>query len=134
MSGKKLKYVLLAVFAVLAVWFIKEAFTQPGVQDLPNDFVEVAAYRNENNTGPIQRVYLVSAEGTHWEQMEQYGNYMPHTKYGTTKVYFFLKGQPMPPKAYPGERNFDADFEQDCLALYEKDAMGQVSLVKWPFR
>jgi hypothetical protein len=134
MSGKKVKYLLIAVFAVLILWFIKDAFTQPGVDDLPGDFTEVALYRNENNTGPIQRIYAVTVAGTLWDQMQQYGDFMPHTKYGTTKVYFFLEGQPAPGQVFPGDKHFDARFEQDCLAVYEKDAMGQVSLVKWPFR
>ncbi|RNI31577.1 hypothetical protein [Rufibacter latericius] len=134
MSGKKVKYILMAVFAVLIIWFVKDAFTQPGVQDLKGDFTEIAMYRNENNTGPIQRIYAVTLTDTLWDQMQQYGDYMPHTKYGTTKVYFFLEGQPAPQAVTPGEQNFDAQFQPHCLAKYEKDAMGQVSLVKRPFR
>ncbi|MFB9863557.1 hypothetical protein [Rufibacter immobilis] len=134
MSGKKLKYALIAVCAVLMFWFMKDAFTQPGVQDLQGNFEEVALYRNENNTGPIQRIYAVTVADTLWEQMQQYGDYMPHTKYGTTTVYFFPKGQPAPESVTPGEQNFDAQFQPQCLAVYQKDAMGQVSLVKWPFR
>ncbi|WP_181309048.1 hypothetical protein [Rufibacter sp. XAAS-G3-1] len=134
MSGKKVKYILIAVFAVLMAWFIKDAFTQPGVQDLTGGFTEVAFYRNENNTGPIQRIYAVTVSDSLWEQMQQYGDYMPHTKYGTTKVYFFRQGQPAPAAVSPGEQNFDPQFQPHCLAKYEKDAMGQVSLVKRPFR
>ncbi|GGK62232.1 hypothetical protein ACD591_00060 [Rufibacter glacialis] len=134
MSGKNVKYILIAVFAVLIIWFIKDAFTQPGVQDLKGEFTEVAFYRNENNTGPIQRIYAVTVSDSLWDQMQQYGDFMPHTKYGTTKVYFFLQGQPAPTAVAPGEQNFDAQFQPHCLARYEKDAMGQVSLVKWPFR
>ena len=134
MSGKKVKYILMAVFAVLIIWFIQDAFTQPGVQDLKGNFEEVAMYRNENNTGPIQRIYAVTVSDSLWDQMQAYGDYMPHTKYGSTKVYFFLQGQPAPEVVNPGEQNFDAQFQPHCLAKYEKDAMGQVSLVKRPFR
>ncbi|MBA9079621.1 hypothetical protein [Rufibacter quisquiliarum] len=134
MSGKKLKYVLGAVFIGLVLWFIKDAFTQPGVQDLQGGFEEVALYRNENNTGPIQRIYAVTVADTQRAQLQQYGDYMPHTKYGSTKVYFFLKGEPAPVKVFPGEQNFDAQFQKNCLAVYEKDAMGQMRLVKWPFK
>ncbi|WP_317195358.1 hypothetical protein [Rufibacter roseolus] len=134
MSGNKLKYTLVAVFAALMVWFVKDAFTQPGVQDLSGDFEEVAIYRNENNTGPIQRIYAVTVSDSLWDQMQQYGDFMPHTKYGNTKVYFFLEGQPAPKEVFPGAQNFDAQFQPHCLARYEKDAMGQVSLVKRPFR
>jgi hypothetical protein len=134
MTGKKLKYVLLAAVAAMIIWFVKDAFTQPGVDDLSGDFTEVAMYRNENNTGPIQRIYAVTLSDTLWDQMQQYGDFMPHTKYGTTTVYFFLKGQPAPQKVYPGTENFEPQFQKHCVAKYEKDAMGQVSLVKWPFR
>lgn len=134
MAGKKLKYILIAVFVLLVGWFLKDALTQPGVRDLPGDFEEVAVYRNENNTGPIKRIYAVTVADTLWDQMQQYGDFMPHTKYGTTTVYFFLKGQPVPQQVVPGEQNFDARFQEDVLAVYEKDAMNQVSLVKWPFR
>ncbi|MFC6997238.1 hypothetical protein [Rufibacter roseus] len=134
MSGKKIKYVLAAAFAGLVIWFISDSLTQPGVQDLTGDFEEVAMYRNENNTGPIKRIYAVTVADTLWDQMQAYGDYMPHTKYGNTKVYFFLKGKPVPEEVYPGEQNFEPKFQQHALAVYEKDAMGQVSLVKWPFR
>ncbi|WP_192822008.1 hypothetical protein [Rufibacter sp. LB8] len=134
MKNKKLKYLLLAAFAVLVVWFMKDALTQPGPQDLPGQFEEVALYRNENNTGPIQRIYAATVTDTLWDQMQAYGDFMPHTKYGTTKVYFFLKGQPAPTEVFPGEQNFDQQFNQHCLAVYEKDAMGQTRVVQWPFK
>lgn len=134
MSGKKLKYVLMAVVALLVVWFVKDAFTQPGVQDLPGGFEEVAFYRNENNTGPIVRIYAVTLEEASVDQMRQYGDFMPHTKYGTTKVYFFKKGQPAPAEVSPEGENIAEEFQQSCLAKYEKDAMGQVSLVEQPFK
>ncbi|AKQ46586.1 hypothetical protein TH63_14640 [Rufibacter radiotolerans] len=134
MTGKNLKYMLLAVLAAFVIWFVKDAFTQPGVNKLSGDFTEVALYRNENNTGPIKRIYAVTTADTLWNQMQQYGDFMPHTKYGTTTVYFFLKGKPVPEKVYPGEQNFDVQFQEQCIARYEKDAMGQVSLVKRPFR
>jgi len=134
MAGKKLKYILIIVFVLMIGWFLKDSLSQPGVQDLTGGFEELALYRNENNTGPVKRIYAVTVADTLWDQMQQYGDFMPHTKYGTTTVYFFRKGQPAPEKVYPGEANFDAQFQGNVLAVYEKDAMGQVSLVKWPFK
>jgi hypothetical protein len=107
---------------------------QPGVQDLKGNFTEVAFYRNENNTGPVIRIYAVAVEDTLWEEMKKYGNYMPHTKYGNTKVYFFAKGKSAPSKVFPGEENFEKDYQPFCLALYEKDAMSGVSFQKNPFK
>ena len=120
--------------ALLLTWVIADAVNQPGVQDLKGGFEEVAMYRNENNTGPIIRIYAVTVTDTVWGEMEKYGAFMPHTKYGNTKVYFFKKGSPAPPKLFRGEENFNQEFKPYVLALYEKDAMGTTSFRHYPFR
>lgn len=134
MSGKKLKYLLLTIFAALVIWFVYDSFSQPGPGDLEGNFKEVAFYRNENNTGPIIRIYAVTVSDTLWQEMQQYGDFMPHTKYGNTKVYFFPEGQPVPAQLLPEGENIAQQFQQHCLARYEKDAMSQVSFIKQPFR
>jgi hypothetical protein len=130
----KLKPILLLVAVALIIWFIFDSFSQPGPQDLKGDFKEVAMYRNENNTGPIVRVYAVTVTDTLWQEMQQYGDFMPHTKYGNTKVYFFRQGTNVPEQVTAGEENIPAAYQKHCLARYEKDAMGQVSFVKRPFQ
>lgn len=130
----KLKHILIALSAALVAWFIYDSFSQPGPQDLEGDFKEVAMYRNENNTGPIVRIYAVTVADTLWEEMQQYGEYMPHTKYGNTKVYYFLKQRPAPGEVYPGEVNFDRQYQPNTVAVYEKDAMSQASFRKYPFQ
>ncbi|MDB5262631.1 MAG: hypothetical protein JWQ14_1912, partial [Adhaeribacter sp.] len=112
--------------AVLLIWFITDAVNQPGVQNLKGNFEEVAFYRNENNTGPIIRIYAVTVTDTLWSEMKKYGAFMPHTKYGNTKVYFFRKGLPVPAKLFPGDQNFDPKFKANLLATYQKDVMGTV--------
>jgi hypothetical protein len=133
MSSNTIKKLLLAISAALIIWFVYDTFSLPSVDDLEGDFKEVAFYRNENNTGPIVRIYAVTVSDTLWQQMQQYGDYMPHTKYGNTKVYFFLNNKPAPEQVQPGEQHFEQEFEPHTLARYEKDAMGQVSFVKHPF-
>ena len=123
---KQIKFILIAFVAALLVWFIWDAFNQPGVNDLKGGFEEVASYRNENNTGPIIRVYAVTVADPAHTEMEAYGNFMPHTKYGNTKVYFFPKGKSVPKEVFPGEENIPAEFQQNIIAEYEKDAMGNV--------
>ncbi|MBC5993141.1 hypothetical protein [Pontibacter cellulosilyticus] len=130
----KFKYILILVSALLVAWFIYDTLSIPGVDDLEGDFSEVAMYRNENNTGPITRIYAVTVNDTLWQEMQDYGDFMPHTKYGNTKVYFFLEGNPAPDNIYPGSTNFEARYNDYALAKYEKDAMGQVSFVKQPFK
>ncbi|MFN0256845.1 hypothetical protein [Pedobacter ureilyticus] len=115
-------------------WMLKDTFTQSGMKDLKGGFKEVASYRNENNTGPVQRIYAVTVTDTSTAQLKEYGDLMPHTKYGNTKVYYFLKGTQAPKTLSPGDVNFDTQFNSNCFALYEKSAMGNVGLVKWPFK
>ena len=50
-----------------------------------------------------------------------------------TKVFFFQEGKPAPASLVLDEPNFDVQFQQNCIAKYEKDANGQVSLTKNPF-
>lgn len=129
----KLKHILIVLSLALIAWFVYDSFSQPGPKDLKGDFKEVAFYRNENNTGPIVRIYAVTASDTLWKEMQAYGNYMPHTKYGNTKVFFFHNNKPAPEQVKPGNMSVPAQYQQDVLAVYEKDAMGQVSFRKYPF-
>lgn len=128
----KLKYLALGALVLLLGWFIFDSLNQPGVGDLKGDFQEIALYRNENNTGPIVRVYAVMVADTLWQQMRQYGDFMPYTKYGNTKVYFFRRGQQAPNVVRPGAVNFAPEFNQACLAKYEKGVMGNVSFQRYP--
>ncbi|WP_317129121.1 hypothetical protein [Hymenobacter sp. UV11] len=130
----KPKYLALGAIVLLLGWFVFDSLSQPGVGDLKGGFQEVALYRNENNTGPIVRVYAVTVADTLWQQMRQYGDLMPYTKYGNTKVYFFRQGQPVPKVVRPGEVNFEAEFNSNCLAKYEKEVMGNVTLARYPLR
>jgi hypothetical protein len=119
---------------VLIAWMLKDTFKSSGIDQLKGGFTEVAKYRNENNTGPVQRIYAVTVSDTTHAELLKYGNAMPHTKYGNTKVYFFLHMNDTPKKLYPGKVNFETQFNNLCYARYEKSAMGNVGLVKWPYR
>lgn len=121
------------VVLVLIAWMLKGTFFQPGIADLKGNFKEVTHYRNENNTGPIQYVFIVTVKDSTTAEMEKFGNFKPHHKGGNTKVYFFLEGTPTPEKAFSGKVNFDPSFNKSCIALYEKSAMGNTSIVKNPF-
>ncbi|RZK14504.1 MAG: hypothetical protein EOO56_24825 [Hymenobacter sp.] len=130
----KPKYLAFGAVALLLGWFVYNSLSQPTTQDLPGDFREVATYRNENNTGPITRVFAVTVADTLWREMRQYGDLMPYTKYGTTKVYFFRQGQPVPKMVQPGTVNFSPEFNKYCLAKYEKEVMSNVSFRRYPLR
>ena len=132
----RLKLSNILIFLVLAVlaFTLWQTLSQPGVSDLSGDYKEAALYRNENNTGPIVRIYAVTTADTLWQEMKTYGDLMPHTKYGTTKVYFFSAMGSTPTQLYPGPENFEAHYQAHCLALYEKNNMGQVSFFRYPFK
>jgi hypothetical protein len=134
MKNKKTNITLSILVLVLIAWMVKGTFTQPGIENLKSGFREVAHYRNENNTGPIQNVFSVTVKDTISSEMITFGNFQPHHKGGTTKIYFFMEGSKVPTKLTSGKVNFDPEFNRFCVALYEKSAMGNVSLVKSPFQ
>lgn len=126
------KYIYIAITAAFFFYVIYESLSQPAAADLKGNFKELAFYRNEQNTGPIARVYAVSVSDTVWKEIETYGNYMPHNKYGNTKVYYFLDSKPMPQKL-SADGELAEEYLQHCIARYEKGAMSQTALVKYPF-
>lgn len=131
MKGKW-NYITSAVVIVI-ILMIYNAVNTPGVNDLKGNFKENAFVRNEQNSGPVVRLYTVGVDGEQWTEMEKYGNYMPHTKYGTTRVYFFLNSGEIP-KSLDIEQGLDERYKATCIAVYEKDGMSQVSLTRYPFR
>ncbi|RQO65420.1 hypothetical protein DBR40_23625 [Pedobacter sp. KBW01] len=133
MSRKFLIYSIAAIVLILIFFMVKDTFNQPGIEGMKAGFKEIAKYRNDNNTGPVQRIYVVTVKDSVWKELEDYGNLMPHTKYGNTKVYFFMQKASVPQSLQPGEVNFDPVFNKACIALYEKSAMSQVAFNKHPF-
>jgi len=133
MKTKKMIYFFAAFVLIIVIYIAKDTFSQPNVGDLQGQYVEQAHYRNENNTGPIIRLYAVSTADTLWQEMEDYGNMMPHSKYGNTKVYFFAEGTDAPSEISPVQPYFGKQYQPYCLARYEKSAMGEVSFRKFPY-
>lgn len=133
MRIKKQNIFIIIIVLFIIGWVFKDMFMQSGIEDLKGGFKEIATYRNENNTGPIQRVYIVTVKDTTNAQLIEYGNFMPHSKYGNTKVYYFLEGVNAPTNLSPGAVNFEAKYNSFCFALYEKSAMGNFGLIKKPF-
>lgn len=133
MQRKSTKILFVLLVLLLVGWILKDTFNQSGIKELKGGFTEKASYRNDNNTGPIQRVYAVAVQDTAGAELMKYGNLMPHTKYGNTKVYFFMANGPIPTVLYPGANNFDQQYEAACFALYEKGAMGNFGLSRNPF-
>lgn len=132
MKNKRMNIVIGVLVLLLVSWMIKGTFTQPGIEDLKSGFKEVARYRNDNNTGPIQYVFAVTMKDTLSSEMITYGNFKPHHKGGNTKVYFFMEGSKVPTTVTGGKQNFSPAFNSAWIKLYEKSAMGNVSLTENP--
>lgn len=124
--------ILLAVVIVVSV-MLWNAFSQKGVSDLSIDFEEIALYRNENNTGPVKRIYIVTVSDTVWSDMESFGNLQPYNKLGTTEIFFFLKGSSFPTQVNGNQPYFSAFYNAGVVARYTKNASGLTSLKKYPF-
>ena len=133
MFFKNKKLLFLALILLTLGFIIYDSTSLPTVKDLQGNFQETAVYRNANNTGPIVRVYAVKVEGEVWKEMQQYGDMMPYTKYGSTTVYFFDASKPAPSQLAANEPHFDRAFNTGCVAMYSKDANGAVSFTKSPF-
>ncbi|MDN3669983.1 hypothetical protein QWY93_11660 [Echinicola jeungdonensis] len=122
------------VFFVM-IYIAQTTFTQPGIAELRSTFTEVAKYRNPNNTGPIVRLYAVATTRiAPWEEMKRYGQFMPHNKYGNTKVFFFDGVLHTPKEIGPEPPYFEKGFQEYCIGKYEKTAMGKESFKKYPFK
>ncbi|OEK03117.1 hypothetical protein BFP97_17015 [Roseivirga sp. 4D4] len=132
MKNKKRWFVAVPVIFIIAMLW--HTFSQPGLNDFISNFEEVDLYRNENNTGPVERVYIVTTTDSIWNEMERYAGLMPYSKLGTTSVYFFLKDKPYPQKAQSGRVSFDPSYEQYCLASYQKNSFGATSFAMFPFK
>lgn len=131
---KKNKVYIYIVSIVIVIAMLWSALSTPGIKDLKGNLREAAFIRNEQNTGPIVRIYAVNMDEINWESMEKYGNYMPHNKYGTTRIYFFLSKNPFSGKLNIEGENIERIVQQHCIALYEKNGMSQTSLTKYPFK
>ncbi len=128
----KNKHILFIIAAGALLWMLADALSQPGIKDLKGNFKEIKFIRNEQNTGPVIRLYIVSVKDTLWDEMETYGNYMPYNKYGTTKIYFFREGSILPDTLFLEAGNFPEKYKPYCIGIYQKNAMSQVSVIKQP--
>lgn len=131
---KKYKVYIIILSVVIVIGIIWNTITEPGIKDLKSDFKELAFIRNEQNTGPVIRIYAVSLKSENLEEMLQYGEYMPHTKYGTTRIYFFLNDGDLPKELNFGEINIADKYQKNCIAIYEKNGMSQSSIRRYPFK
>lgn len=118
------------MISILTIYIGIESFSQPGLEEFEGKIQELDFYRNENNTGPIVRIYAAQVFEVNNDLMEAYGNAMPHSKYGTTKVYFFPENSSEQVKLNPSKPFLSNDFQKLVLATYTKSSMGTTTFVE----
>lgn len=104
------------------------------IHSIDGGFEEMAFTRNENNTGPVHRLYAFSLADTLWKNMQQHADLLPHTKYGSTEVYYFVNPDKTSPIKLDLKNSANSAFDKGaCVAYLKKDGMGKVSLQRFPF-
>ena len=121
----------ITVLIVLAV-IVTESFSEQGIAAYQDQFEEVGYYRNENNTGPVLRIYAYQTQVEDIEVLKSFADLLPHTKYGRTLVFFMHKSVKAPVVLSPESPHFPASISPSIFAKYEKTPMKeqQFELVK----
>jgi hypothetical protein len=117
----------ITVFIILAV-IVKESFSEQGIAAYQDQFEEVGYYRNENNTGPVLRIYAYRTQVENPEVLKSFADLLPHTKYGRTLVFYVNKSVKAPVVLSPESPYFPASLSTSIFAKYEKTPMGEQKL------
>lgn len=125
--SKKLLYGLLLFVAAVLFIVVTDTATLINPGKIKGEFREVLFKRNGNNMGPVLRIYTVAVRYPQEADYQAYGNTMPHTPPGTTTVYFFEEGLPMPESLSIEEPNFNKQKFQP-VAIYKKNGAGTVQV------
>lgn len=107
-------------------WIIQASFSQPGMERFEGKFEELGFYRNENNTGPVLRIFAVRTLDANPSLMKEFGEAQPHTKYGRTLVFYFSPELKEKVTLSPQKPYFPAEFGPYLLAQFERTPMGEV--------
>lgn len=128
MKSSKIIFWIIAIFvAGLVVYISMDSLSQPGIERFEGKYEELSNYRNENNTGPVVRVYAIKALDSSTDWMREYGDAQPHTKYGRTVVFFFSNEMNQEITLSPTDPYFKEEMQRYVLATYQKSPMGEVS-------
>ena len=126
-TSKIIFWIIAIIVAGLVVYISMDSLSQPGIERFEGKYKELSSFRNENNTGPVVRVYAVKALDSSKDWMREYGDAMQHTKYGRTVVFFFKDEIDQEIKLSPTEPYFPEGMRPYIIATYQKSPMGDVS-------
>lgn len=133
MKRPSILHILLGITVILILGVIvTESFSEQGIAAYQDQFEEVGYYRNENNTGPVLRIYAYQTQVEDIEVLKSFADLLPHTKYGRTLVFFMHESVKAPVVLSPESPHFPASISPSIFAKYEKTPMGeqQFELVK----
>ena len=114
-----------AAVGVLLYQIINSTLSQPGLERLEGKYEEIGFYRNENNTGPVLRIYAVRILDPDPLWMKEFADAQPLTKYGKTLVFFFSEKLTQQIELSPTEPFFSPELREFLLAEFEKTPMGE---------
>lgn len=113
---------------------IYSLLTSENINSLKGGFQELAFMRNGNNIGPIHRVYAYSINDTLWSEMEKHADLLPHTKYGSTEVYYFLSDEFTNSDVKLRMKGIGQEAQAYCIAYASIDGQSRIKFIKYPFR
>ncbi|HSF53822.1 MAG TPA: hypothetical protein VLA71_08730 [Algoriphagus sp.] len=126
MKRNKLIFYLIGIVVLIVIYQImSSSLSQPGMEQFEGKYEELGFFRNENNTGPVIRVYAIRALDPNPEWMKDFADAQPHTKYGRTLVFFFSSELKEKVTLSPQEPFFSENFQPFLLAQFEKTPMGE---------
>lgn len=114
-----------AVVLIILFQIVSSSLSQPGLQQFEGKYEEIGFYRNENNTGPVFRIYAIRVLDSDPAWMKDFADAQPHTKYGKTLIFFFSDQLNQKVELSHQEPYFSQDFRDFLLAEYEKTPMGE---------
>lgn len=101
------------------------SFSGGNLSQFEGKLEEMDFYRNENNTGPVLRIYTIKIIDADREMMLEYAKQMPHTKYGRTLIFFFSSAIKEVVKVGPREPYFDSVHRPYLVASFLKTPMSE---------
>jgi len=94
--SKRIWFIAIPVILIL-VYLIWQAYSQPGLKDIPGNFEEVAFVRNEQNKGGVVRIYAVTVGDPSVANYDACADLFPTNDFNSiTTIYFFDKNSPYP--------------------------------------
>ncbi|MFC3878598.1 hypothetical protein ACFOSV_00330 [Algoriphagus namhaensis] len=129
-SSRIIFWIITAVVLATVYYIVSESLSQPGLERFKGKIEERGFYRNENNTGPVLRVFAAEVIGGDLALMKEYGDAMPHTKYGKTIVFFLEQDEMNSIEISSQSPYLPVELQSRVLATYSKSPMGEASIVE----